>query len=128
MKRRKDPAGYPGDDRITQRYNEVKEMVRKEQGLSEQELERELREGYEEAARKFAPLRRAMGIRFRAIREERGLTRNQLADRSNVPAREIGRMERGVSDFSVGDMVRLCLALKYDFEKLLEDVGETLSS
>jgi hypothetical protein len=31
-------------------------------------------------------------------------------------------MERGVSDFSVGDMVRLCLALKYDFEKLLQDV------
>jgi hypothetical protein len=25
MKKRKDPPGYPGDDRITQRYNEVKE-------------------------------------------------------------------------------------------------------
>ena len=57
---------------------------------------------------------RAMGIRFRAVREEQHLTRTELADLSNVPAREIGRIERGSSDFQLGDMVRLCLALKYD--------------
>jgi hypothetical protein len=31
MKKRNDPPGYPGDDRITQWYNELKEeMVREE--------------------------------------------------------------------------------------------------
>jgi hypothetical protein len=34
MKKRNDPPGYPGDDRITQWYNELKEMVREERGLS----------------------------------------------------------------------------------------------
>jgi hypothetical protein len=37
MKKRNDPPGYPGDDRITQWYNELKEMVREERGLSEAE-------------------------------------------------------------------------------------------
>jgi hypothetical protein len=33
MKKRNDPPGYPGDDRITQWYNELKEMVREERGI-----------------------------------------------------------------------------------------------
>jgi len=91
MKWRKDPTGYPGDDWIRVRYNEIKEIFRKERGLSEEKFEGVLKAGYEETLRELAPLRRAIGIRFRAIREERGFSRNQLADRSNVPAREIGR-------------------------------------
>ncbi len=55
MKKRKDPAGYPGDDRITQRYNEVKEMVRKERGLSAAALEHMMRSTYEEAVGRYAP-------------------------------------------------------------------------
>ena len=55
MKKRKDPAGYPGDDRITQRYNEVKEMVRKERGLSAAALEHMMRSTYEEAVARYAP-------------------------------------------------------------------------
>ena len=125
MKWRKDPAGYPGDDWIRERYNEIKEIVRKERGLSEEEFEGALKAGHEEAVRQFAPLRRAIGIRFRAIREERGFSRNQLAARSNVPPREIGRIERGVSDFCVGDMLRLCLALNCNMEKLPQDVRES---
>ena len=91
MKWRKDPAGYPGDDWIRERYNEIKEIVRKERGLSEEEFEGALKATYEKGVRECAPLRRAIGIRFRAIREERGFSRNQLGARSNVPPREIGR-------------------------------------
>ncbi len=122
MKKRKDPPGYPGDDRITQRYNDLKEMVREERGLSEAELEHMMRSTCEEAVRKYAPIRRAIGILFRAMREERRLTRLQLADHSNVPAREIGRIERGASDFYLGDMMRLCTVLNYPLETLMEDV------
>src|SRR5215469_929999 len=111
MKWRKEPAGYPGDNWIRERYNEIKEIARKERGLSREEFEGALKASCQEAVREFAPLRRAMGIRFRVIRERRGFSRNQLADRSNVRPRETGRIERGVSDLCVGDMLRLCLAL-----------------
>jgi transcriptional regulator with XRE-family HTH domain len=60
------------------------------------------------------------------MREERKLTRLQLADQSNVPAREIGRIERGASDFSLGDMIRLCTVLKYPLETLMEDVRASI--
>jgi DNA-binding XRE family transcriptional regulator len=121
--KRKDPPGFPGDDHITQRYNEVKEMVREERGLCEAELDHMMRSVYEEAVRRYAPIRRAIGMLFRAMREERNLTRLQLADQSNVSAREIGRIERGASDFSLGDMMRLCTVLKYPLETLMEDVS-----
>jgi len=98
MKKRNDPPGYPGDDRITQWYNELKEMVREERGLSE--AEHVMRSTYEDAVRRCAPIRRAIGILFRAMREERKLTRPELAEQSNVTGvGEFGRIERGASDF-----------------------------
>lgn len=71
MKKRNDPPGYPDDDRITQWYNELKEMVREQLGLSE--AEHVMRSTYEDAVRRCAPIRRAIGILFRAVREERKL-------------------------------------------------------
>jgi len=68
-------------------------------------------------------MRRAIGIRFRAVREEQNLTRTELADLSNASAREIGRIERGSSEFQLGDMVRLCLALKYDIVELVAKIS-----
>jgi len=98
IKKRNDPPGYPGDDRITQWYNELKEMVREERGLSE--AEHVMRSTYEDAVRRCAPIRRAIGILFRAMREERKLTRPELAEQSNVTGEgEFGRIERGTSDF-----------------------------
>ncbi len=90
--------------------------------MSEAELEHMMRSTYEDDVRRYAPIRRAIGILFRAIREERKLTRLQLVDQSNVPAREIGRIERGASDFCLGDMMRLCIVLKYPLETLIADV------
>jgi hypothetical protein len=62
MKKRKDPPGYPGDDRITQRCNDLKKMVREEQGLSEAELEHMMRSTYEDAVCTYAPIPRAIGM------------------------------------------------------------------
>jgi hypothetical protein len=52
------------------------------------EAEHVMRSTYEDAARRCAPIRRAIGILFRAMREERKLTLPELAEQSNVPARE----------------------------------------
>ena len=54
IKKRNDPPGYPGDDRITQWYNKLKEMVREERGLSE--AEHVMRSTYEDAVRRCAPI------------------------------------------------------------------------
>ncbi len=119
MRRRKDPPGYPGDEYITRRFYEMKEVLRKSAGMTREELEKAILVAQEKALQDSAAMRRAMGIRFRAVREEQNLTRTELADLSNVPAREIGRIERGSSDLQLGDMVRLCLALKYDIVEFI---------
>jgi len=122
MRRRMDPPRYPGDEYITRRFYEMKEVLRESAGMTSQELEKALVRGREKALQVSATMRRAMGIRFRAAREKRNLTRPELADLSNVPAREIGRMERGSSDFQLGDMIRLCLALNHDIIELMAEV------
>jgi hypothetical protein len=54
LKKRNDSPGYPGDDRVTQRYNEPNEMVQCEQrGLPEAELDRVMRSTYEGAVRRY---------------------------------------------------------------------------
>jgi len=89
--------------------------------MTRQELQKAILAGREEGFQNSDAMRRAMGIRFRATRERRSLTRIQLADLSNIPAREIGRIERGRSDLQIGDIVRLCLALKYDIVELMAE-------
>ena len=126
MKRRKDPQGYPGDEKINKKFDELKEIICEERGLSKMELDKMMREGYERAVKEWAPIRRAIGLAFRAMREVRGMTRLELANQSNVPAREIGRIERGASDFCIGDMMRLCAVLKYPMETLMEDVNTAM--
>ena len=100
MRRRKDPPGYPGDAYITRRFYEMKEVLRESAGITCEELEKAILVGQEKALPDSAAMLRAMGIRFRAVREEQNLTRIELADLSNVPAREIGRIERGSSEFN----------------------------
>lgn len=119
MKKRKDPPGYPGDEYITRRFYEMIDELRKSAGMTREELQKAILAGREEGSQNS--MRRAMGIRFRAVRERRSFSRIQLADLSNIPAREIGRIERGRSDLHIGDIVRLCLALKYDIVELMAE-------
>src|SRR5260370_14833400 len=119
MKKRKDPPGYPGDQYITRRFYEMIDELRESAGMTRRELQKAILAGREEGFQNS--MRRAMGIRFRAVRERRSFSRIQLADLSNIPAREIGRIERGRSDLQIGDMVRLCLTLNYDIADLLAE-------
>jgi DNA-binding XRE family transcriptional regulator len=126
MRRRKDPPGYPGDEYITQRFYEMKDALRESAGMTREELEKAIVAACENSLQHTAPIRRAMGTRIRAEREKRNLTRAQLAGLTNVPAREIGRIERGTSEIQLGDMVRLCLGLKYDIRELTKDISGML--
>jgi len=124
---RRDPPGYPGDEYIARRFYEMKELLRQNAGMTREQLEKALAGGREKALQDSVVMRRAMGIKFRALREERKLSRAQLAHQSNVPLREIGRMERGSSSFSLADTIRLCLALKYDILELITETSGPLT-
>ena len=127
MNRRRDPPGYPGDEYIARRFYEMKELLRQNAGMTREQLEKALAGGREKALQDSVVMRRAMGIKFRALREERKLSRAQVAHQSNVPLREIGRMERGSSSFSLADTIRLCLALKYDILELITETSGPLT-
>ena len=127
MNPRRDPPGYPGDEYIARRFYEMKELLRQNAGMTREQLEKALAGGREKALQDSVVMRRAMGIKFRALREERKLSRAQLAHQSNVPLREIGRMERGSSSFSLADTIRLCLALEYDILELITETSGPLT-
>jgi hypothetical protein len=96
LKKRDDSPGYPGDERITQRYNQPKEMVRSEQQeLPEAELEHVMGSTHEDAVRRYVPIRGRWAC-YSVECEENKLTRPELAEQSNVPAREYsGEWKRG---------------------------------
>lgn len=53
-----------------------------------------------------------LGTDFKQWRMIRGMTRKQLADKSNVSESSIARLERGDPGVSIGTMVRLARVLK----------------
>lgn len=115
----KDPPGYPGNEAVDRTFNRGLEQVCKEKGMSRDDLER----------RRLTPVydprwaRRALALRLRAIRKARGLTRLQVARIANVPPRLLTAAERGEdSRIGAGELMRLCLALKYNFLKFLDEV------
>lgn len=50
--------------------------------------------------------------KFREIREKQGLTLVQLAEKSQVSKSEISAVELGKSEITIGNLIRLCLALE----------------
>lgn len=120
-RRHKDPPGYPGDEAVETAFNRGVERVCKEKGLSREELERQ-RQTIRYDPR---PARRALAIRLRAIRKARGLTRIQVARIANVQLRLLTAAERGEdSRIGVGELMRICLALEYNFLKFLDEVND----
>lgn len=55
------------------------------------------------------------------LRESKGLSQEQLAERSNVPLRRIRQYERGTVDPFVPDMIAIALALDVDAVTLFKD-------
>lgn len=61
-----------------------------------------------------------LGENLRAVRTEKELTQEQVAERSGVQAGEISRIERGQRDPQVSTLLKLAKALKVPPGKLLE--------
>jgi DNA-binding XRE family transcriptional regulator len=65
---------------------------------------------------------RALGQELRRIREEVGLSRQQLADRTGIARTSIERYEAGF-DMPVMTFIRLCVAMGHSCADTLERVS-----
>lgn len=64
-------------------------------------------------------LRARVGSRLREWRQRRGLTQEQLAERSGLSYKFIGEIERGTGNPTVETLGRLAAALDVDLSELL---------
>jgi DNA-binding XRE family transcriptional regulator len=120
MKPRKEPEGYPGDEAVTWATDEVTKRLRQESGLTNEQIAANMEKVCQDP--KFRLLHRGFALRLRAIREQQGMTRKQLADASNLSVRLISVIERGaLKNILMGDMLRLCLSLKYDPAQMMRE-------
>jgi ribosome-binding protein aMBF1 (putative translation factor) len=123
MKRRRDPKGYPGDECVTSATAEWAAQLQKESGLTDEQVATNIEKVRSDP--KFQFLHRGVALRLRAIREQRGMTRKQLSDASNLDVRLISVIERArLRNILVGDILRLCLGLKYDPVTFMSEVDE----
>ncbi|ADQ06051.1 transcriptional regulator, XRE family [Caldicellulosiruptor hydrothermalis 108] len=64
---------------------------------------------------------RTLGLKIKKLREEKGWTINQLALYAGVNPTSIMRAERGESELSLGNLLRIAKALKVDLNTLVEE-------
>jgi len=67
----------------------------------------------------MAPKER-MAARLKALRERRGLTQEQLAEKSRVGRSHLARLETGKQDPTLSTLEKLAKALNVDVAKLLK--------
>jgi transcriptional regulator with XRE-family HTH domain len=67
------------------------------------------------------PHRKPFGDAIRALREEAGLTQEQLAERADVHHNFVGGVERGTMECSITKAIRIANALGVHLRDLLKD-------
>lgn len=67
-------------------------------------------------------LKNELGQRIRALRIERNLSQEQLADLCRCHRTYVGMVERGEKSISVAMLMRFALALESSASSLLEDL------
>jgi transcriptional regulator with XRE-family HTH domain len=65
---------------------------------------------------------RAFGRNLRALREEKGWTQEELADKAGLAAVQISRIERGVREIRLTTLLRLITALQVSPNRLFRDL------
>ncbi|MFB7399802.1 helix-turn-helix domain-containing protein [Streptomyces rubiginosohelvolus] len=65
------------------------------------------------------PRRQQIGRRLRELREDRGLTQIQLAERAGMDHKTVHRIEYATSDPSLSMLLRLAAALDVELAELL---------
>ena len=74
------------------------------------------------------------GKRIKALRKERKLTQEQLAEKLNIYVDHLGKIERGVSGASIDVLVQIALDFNVSLDYLIlgkpnkEDIKESLQS
>jgi transcriptional regulator with XRE-family HTH domain len=66
----------------------------------------------------------AFGQRLRALRTERGISQDELADRTGVHPTAVGRLERGLREPRLKTILRLAEGLNAQPGRLLDNLGE----
>lgn len=61
-----------------------------------------------------------MAVRIKALRERRGLTQEQLAEKAEISRTYLARLETGRHDPTLSMLEKLAKALKVDVAKLLK--------
>mgnify|MGYP006161544103 CR=1 FL=1 len=59
-----------------------------------------------------------LGVHLRKLREKNGLSQQDLANDSNVPKIQIGRIERGEISTTITTLYKICGALKMEIKEL----------
>jgi transcriptional regulator with XRE-family HTH domain len=66
----------------------------------------------------------AFGQRLRTLRAERGVSQDQLADKTGIHPTAIGRLERGLREPRLKTILRLANGLNAQPGRLLDHLGE----
>lgn len=65
----------------------------------------------------------AIGATVRAIRQERGMSQEALADEAGLDRSHMGRIERGERNVTLLNLVKVAEALRYPLSSLFERAG-----
>lgn len=60
-----------------------------------------------------------LGNKIRESREVKGLLQRELADKAGLPARTVGRIERGEVDMRLSSLTKIAKALRVNIKDLL---------
>lgn len=69
---------------------------------------------------------RILGERIKNLRLERGLTQSELANKSSMDIRQVGRIERGEAVSNINSIVKICLGLVIEPSDLLKSIEGSL--
>ena len=69
-------------------------------------------------------MRQLVGRNFGRLRREKGLTQEQVAERSGFSQQYLSGLERGRRNPTVVTLYELALALGVDFRELLEEASD----
>lgn len=68
-------------------------------------------------------LKDVLALNLRRLRNERGWTQEELADRAGISSRYLGQIERGQASASVSVLGRLAVGLSVEACELIRDTG-----
>ena len=70
--------------------------------------------------------KKLVGLRIKELRKSRGLSQEQLAEKANINAKYLSRMERGTENPTLDMLIKLSRALEVEMWEMF-DFGHVLS-